>query len=124
MDSTAARSDIATPPPAQPASIVPARDANPDDQYFVTGADNTPRLDDNVQLAAAPPWLGALVIVFWLALVIGSALRRTLLRHSGPDFPHADVVDPLAPRVRVHARSGIRAHLRPAPMHALRRARR
>lgn len=121
MESTAQRSDIATPSSATGASAAPANVAGADDHYFMTSADNAPAIDSNVQLASAPPWLGALVVVFLISLVIGSALRRTLLRHGGPDFPHARDEDPMPPPR--HALGGIRAHLRVAPVRVLRRGR-
>ena len=122
MESTAQRNDTATPATETGARVAPAPAVTSDDHYFMTPADGAVPATD-LQLASAPPWLGALVVVFLLSLVIGTALRRTWLRHGGPDFPHA-LDDPGAAHPPVHARSGIRAHLRAAPVRALRRARR
>ena len=121
MESTAQRSEISTPATEAVASRA-AHTVSADDHYFLTSADGAPRIDGNVQLASTPPWLGALVVIFLLSLVVGTALRRTLLRHSGPDFPHAaDEGD--TSRSALRASRGIRAHLRPAPVRLLRRAR-
>jgi len=120
MDSTAQRSADAV-IASEAVGATPGPAASPVDSTW-TAAEPLRPLEAATPLTAAPPWLAAVVVLFWIALLVGSAMRRGLLRHPAAAVPGGGELT-LPRRIRVHTRSGIRAHIRPVSGHAARRDR-